>query len=120
VPGELGLAEILTILLFAHFGGSERQRTGPLRAQGEQECLSHRRQELLSYPKFGADSFSYAAARLLCCWDDDWLGGFAPAFHFDYAVGACCARHHSGGVEWRGDVALMVERDHAAVAVLLD
>jgi hypothetical protein len=39
--GGLRLGEILTILLFAPCGLSERQRTGPSRAQGEQECLSH-------------------------------------------------------------------------------
>ena len=52
--------------------------------------------------------------------DDYWFGGFAPAFHFDFAVGAYCAGYHAGGVEWGGDVALMVEGDYAAFTFLID
>ena len=57
---------------------------------------------------------------LLGGWDEDGFGGFAPAFHFDFAVGAYCAGYHAGGVEWGGDVALMVEGDYAAFTFLID
>src|SRR5579864_5041131 len=59
-------------------------------------------------------------SHLLSCWDEDWFCGFAPAFHFDFAVGAGGARNHAGGVEWGGNVALMVEGDYAAFAILFD
>ena len=52
--------------------------------------------------------------------DDDWLSGFAPAFHRDFAITANSAGHHAGGVERRGDVALVVESDYAAFAVLVN
>src|SRR3984957_8239473 len=57
---------------------------------------------------------------LLGGWDEDGFGGFAPAFHFDFAVGADGAGYHAGGVEWGGDVALMVEGDYAAFTLLID
>src|SRR5215469_290459 len=57
---------------------------------------------------------------LLGCRNDDGLGGFAPAVHHDFAVRAYRTGHHAGGIERRGHVALAVESDYPAVAVLVD
>src|SRR5207245_610373 len=50
---------------------------------------------------------------------NDGLGILAPALNGDLSIGPYCSSHHAVGVEGGGHVALLIERDHAAISMLL-
>src|SRR5215472_7752638 len=101
--------------------GEDRKALETIKRDPSALCLAFasRREQNRRTP-FGMTSHSKHSRFSILGGDDDWRGSFAPAFHFDFAVVANCACHHAAGVEWSGDIALMIERNDPAFAVLID